>query len=88
MKLRIPPRRRDHGSAVVVIIVLLAIMLVYVLANLKALHYLNRELRLINQQQVQRWRSNPPKVINSETNTTRVPAQPTTAPAATPQANQ
>jgi hypothetical protein len=58
MNLRIAPpgcRSRQAGSAVVVILLLLAIMLIYITANLKALHSLKRELKLIETRQVQHW---------------------------------
>lgn len=47
-------RSRQDGSAVIVIMVLLAMMLIYVGANLKTLHALQRELKLIEIRQVQR----------------------------------
>jgi hypothetical protein len=56
------------GSAVLIIILLLAIMLVYVLANLRALHYLSRELKLIDRRQVERWKENSAKTSTPETN--------------------
>jgi len=46
--------RSDDGSAVVVMIVLLGLMLIFVLANLKTLHFMDRELKLIEKRQVQR----------------------------------
>ena len=46
--------RRNHGSAVVVMIVLLGLMLIFVFANLKTLHFMSRELKLIEKRQVQR----------------------------------
>ena len=46
--------RRNHGSAVVVMIILLGLMLIFVFANLKTLHFIDRELKLIEKRQVQR----------------------------------
>lgn len=47
-------RPRERGSAVIVVLVLLAIVLVYINGNLRTLHYLGRELRLIERQQTRR----------------------------------
>ena len=56
MRLPVPNgSRRNHGSAVVVMIVLLSLMLIFVFANLKTLHFMSRELKLIEKRQVQRW---------------------------------
>lgn len=51
------PGCRSHqaGSAVIVILLLLAIMLIYITANLKTLQSLKRELKLIETRQVQHW---------------------------------
>ena len=46
--------RRNHGSAVVVMIVLLGLMLIFVFANVKTLHFMSRELKLIEKRQIQR----------------------------------
>lgn len=43
--------------AIVVILVMLAIMLLYVTANVRSLDYLGRELKLLEQRQVQRLNS-------------------------------
>jgi hypothetical protein len=47
-------RRNEEGSAVIVVIVLLAIMMIYIGANLKTLHFLRTELKLIETRQVVR----------------------------------
>jgi len=49
--------RRQDGVAVLVILVLLSVMLLYVMANVKSVHLLGRELKQIEQRQVQRWNS-------------------------------
>jgi hypothetical protein len=46
--------RNSHGSAVIVVIVLLGLMLIFVFANLKTLHFMDRELKLIEKRQLQR----------------------------------
>lgn len=55
MKLRRAPHCR-HGTATMVIIVLLAIMSALALATAESLSALKRELRLIEQQQLDRWK--------------------------------
>ena len=55
MKMLVPiASRRNRGSAVVVMIVLLGLMLVFVFANVKTLHFMKRELKLIETRQLQR----------------------------------
>lgn len=49
-----PQQRQEQGSAVIVVIVLLAIMMIYIAANLKTLHALRTELKLIEARQVLR----------------------------------
>lgn len=51
------PTRRQDGVAIVVILAMLVIMLLYVAANVRALDYLGRELKLLEQRQVQRLNS-------------------------------
>jgi hypothetical protein len=46
--------RRQSASAVVVVLGLLAILFFYIAANIRTVHYLGRELRLIEQQQIRR----------------------------------
>ena len=47
-------RHRQSGSAVLVFITLLAIMLMLITANSSTLLHLHRELKLLNQRQVER----------------------------------
>ena len=56
MKTRIlgSSRRRQHGSAVIVVIALVAIVLIYVAGNVRTLHFLTREVKLVEQRQVRR----------------------------------
>ena len=66
------PRRRQNGSAVLVFITLLAIMVILVTANSKALFRLHQEIKLLEQRQVKRLNA-------SQTNTVAVvksPAKP------------
>ena len=67
-----PPSRRQNGSAVLVFITLLAIMVILVTANSKALFCLHQEIKLLEQRQVERLNT-------SQTNTIAVvesPAKP------------
>lgn len=61
-------RARNAGSAVVVMIALLGLMLVFVGANLKTLHFLSREIKLIDTRQVHRLAGQHPAIANSGTN--------------------
>ncbi|MCW5550773.1 MAG: hypothetical protein KIS67_01270 [Verrucomicrobiae bacterium] len=56
MKLN-PNIHRTHGRdgvAMVVVLALLALILVFVAANLRALHSLKRDLKIVEQQQIKR----------------------------------
>ena len=48
------PRRRQQGTAMIVVLALLAIVLIYVGDNLKTLHHLSRELKLVERHQTRR----------------------------------
>ena len=66
-------RRREAGSAVIVVMALLAIMLVYVAANLRTLNSLGRELKLLELQQTRRLQTaapttNSPSAVTVGTN--------------------
>jgi hypothetical protein len=67
-------RNRRNGSAVVLFLALLAIMLLLVAANSKALFQLHQEARLLNRRQIERLDASQTNVmtaaaspINSET---------------------
>lgn len=47
-------RRRRQGMAVIVVIALLAIISIYVAANVRTLHYLKRNVSLVEQKQLRR----------------------------------
>jgi|CZKM01.1.fsa_nt_gi type II secretory pathway pseudopilin PulG len=49
-----PRPRRQSGSAVIVVLALLSIILVYVAGNLRTLTSLDRELQLLERQQIRR----------------------------------
>ena len=66
-------RGRRSGSAVIVVLALLAIMLIYVAANLRTIASLGAELRLLDRQQVRRLQkatqaTNAPPAISVATN--------------------
>jgi hypothetical protein len=65
MKITVPNRfaRRENGMATILFITLLAIMVILVTANLKALAHLSREEKLLEQQQIQRLISSPTNSI-------------------------
>jgi hypothetical protein len=83
-----PARHHEEGVAVIVVLALLAIMLIFVNANIRALYSLGRELKLIEQQQIKRLnaRTNPTNAVaaqfsspgvNSTPAVTQAPSQPT-----------
>jgi hypothetical protein len=68
-------RRREHGSAVAVVLALVAIMLIYMGANLVALRSLDRELKLLEKKQLQRLRQAAPSRAASGKGSTLPAAQ-------------
>ena len=86
MKVLMPiAARRNHGSAVVVMIVLLGLMLIFVFANVKTLHFMSRELKLIEKRQLQRLNATVPATDHiTQTRTNATPAtEPVPEPAPT-----
>jgi hypothetical protein len=55
------PRRPTHqsGTAVIVVLVIIAILMIYVAANIRTLNNVGRELKLIEQKQVRRLQGPP-----------------------------
>jgi hypothetical protein len=56
--MRIRPRystRRPEGMAVIALIALIAIILIFVAGNLRTVHLLRSDLRLIERQQTNHW---------------------------------
>lgn len=83
MKVLMPiAARRNHGSAVVVMIVLLGLMLIFVFANVKTLHFMSRELKLIEKRQLQRLSATTPATHQTTSDSTN--AIPSTAPVPEP----
>lgn len=60
-------KARRQGSAVIVVIALLSLLLLYVAYNLRTLHLLGQELRLIERQQLRRLAA-----VNANTNAVAV----------------
>ncbi len=67
MRISTSSRRRD-GSAVIVVMVLLAIVLMYIAANLRSMNFLEREIKLVERQQLHR--------LHPQTVTTNTPPRP------------
>lgn len=66
---------RQRGSAVIIIMALIALILVYVAANVRTLSNLGRELRLLERQQTMRLKhlapkTNAPPAVSLTTNLT------------------
>lgn len=54
MKIRTANRRSQQGLATIIMLVMLALVTVYVAANVRALRGLDRDLKLIEQKQIHR----------------------------------
>jgi hypothetical protein len=69
------PRRHQSASAVIIVMALLALILIYVAANIRTLTSLDRELRLLERRQTQRLKhlapaTNAPPAVQVTTNLT------------------
>jgi hypothetical protein len=64
-----PKRSQQNGSAVLVFITLLAIMMILVTANSKALFFLDQDIKLVEQRQIERLNA-------SQTNTVSITESP------------
>ena len=49
------PRRRKQGVAVVVVLALLAILMLYITANVRSLRIMSQEIKLVEQRQLRHW---------------------------------
>jgi hypothetical protein len=54
MKISVPPQRREQGMASVIVIAFLAIILIYVSVNARSIICLEREVKLVEKQQIKR----------------------------------
>jgi hypothetical protein len=79
------PGRDEQGMAVILVIAILSIILIFVAGNLRALHLLRNDVRLIEKQQTNRLASVGP-ITNSPPITNTAPAvlEDTPAPALHP----
>ncbi len=74
MKIPSPkPGRDEQGMAVIVVIALLSIILIFVAGNLRTLHLLRNDLRLVEKQQTNRLSSIGP-ITNAPALTNTTPA--------------
>jgi hypothetical protein len=48
------PSSSQSGMAVIVVMTILSIILIYVVGNLRMLHHLSRDLKLVEQKQIRR----------------------------------
>lgn len=69
LPLHFPKHNRQNGSVVLVFITLLAIMVILATANSKALFYLHRNIKLVEQRQIERLNA-------SQTNTVSIVESP------------
>ncbi len=79
------PARRQDGVAVIVMLVLLSLILIYIIANVRSLNQLHRELNLTEQRQVHRLNATQPAAISLDktnapavtgTNAVEIPLRP------------
>lgn len=79
MKLSSPSARRsEQGVAVVVVLALLTILMLYIAANVRSLHIMSQEIKLVEQRQLRHWnRGTVPPVPTTSTN---IPAGNSTPP--------
>lgn len=59
MKLNSRHRRKEQGIAVVVVLALLAILILYIGANLKSLRSVHQEIKLVEQRHLRHWQAKP-----------------------------
>jgi len=66
--------RQEEGMAVIMVMILVVIVLIYLAGNIRTLHNLGRDLRMIEQQQTRRWAVSA-QVTNSVATTNLAPAK-------------
>jgi type II secretory pathway component PulK len=59
-------RRDERGLATIIIVCLLAIMMILVTAEIRALYNLHRETQLLEQQQIKRLNNSQPVLVDAE----------------------
>lgn len=75
MKIALPKTNRS-GMATIIVLAILAIMLVYITANVRAISALHQELKLVEQRQMHRLAVQNGKILS---NTNSLPAEPQAA---------
>jgi hypothetical protein len=70
-------RGRERGMAVIVVMALIALILIYIMGNLRTFNALGHELKLLDQQQTRHWKAAPlPKPVTaSNPRTNSVPVK-------------
>ena len=80
------PAARQRGAAALIVLILLFLMVAFIAGNSVTLHKLQRELRLVETRQLQRYSPKAPKASPSaSTNATEGAAAPATPLAGEPQ---
>lgn len=74
MRICISQKASRSGLATIIVMTVLAIMLVYIMANVRALNTLDKELKLVEQKQLNRLATHNATAI--ATNTPVAPTQP------------
>ena len=77
MKVSLSRRTNRSGMATIIVLAVLAIMLVYITANIRALNTLDKELKLVEQKQLKRLAVQNTKTL-SATNTNTAAIRPAT----------
>jgi len=62
-----PGRRNEQGMVTLIFIALLAIMMILVMAESRALYHLNREVKFMEHQQIKRWNGSQTNTITTIT---------------------
>jgi len=66
-----PARRNERGMATMIFIVLLAIMMILIMAESRALIQLHREVKFVEQQQIKRLNGSSPNAAGATTSNTK-----------------
>ncbi len=59
------PRHQEGGFATLIIIVILSLLLIYLMGNVRTLHYLGRDLRMVEVQQQRRLQRQAPVLVTT-----------------------
>lgn len=72
MKVSLSRRTNRSGMATIIVLAVLAIMLVYITANIRALNTLDKELKLVEQKQLKRLAVQNTKTLSAANTNTAV----------------